>query len=233
MHRLAANVAEVRQRIADAAAASGRRAGEVRLIAVSKYVGTELTSALVEAGCHDLGEARPQDLWAKAAALAGQPVCWHLIGHLQRNKIRRTLPVAEWIHSVDSLRLLTALDEEAAQLDRRPQVLLEVNVSGEAAKHGFAPAEFPAALEAAGRLQQVRVEGLMGMAALEGGLAAAERDFAHLRALRDRWADNCPPGVRLGELSMGMSHDFELAIRHGATMVRVGSALFAGLDGAG
>lgn len=227
--RLAANLADVRRRIAAAASASGRRAEDVRLIAVSKYVGPELTAALVAAGCHDLGEARPQDLWTKAAALAGQPVHWHLIGHLQRNKIRRTLPLVEWIHSVDSLRLLAALDEEAAQLGRPIRILLEINVSGEPAKHGFAPAELPTALETAAQRKHVQVAGLMGMAALEGGLAAAERDFALLRALRDRALGDCPPNVRLDELSMGMSHDYEIAIRHGATMVRVGSALFEGL----
>lgn len=227
--RLAANLAEVRERIAEAAIASGRRAEAVRLIAVTKYVGPELAAALVAAGCHDLGEARPQDLWTKAAALPGSPIRWHLIGHLQRNKIRRTLPLVELIHSVDSLRLLAAIDEEHAAGSQPTRILLEVNISGEAAKHGLKPEELPDALEAASRLEHVHVEGLMGMAGLEGGLAAAERDFSLLRSLRDRSAGNCPSNVRLDELSMGMSGDYEIAIRHGATMVRVGSALFEGL----
>ncbi len=228
-NRLAENLADVHWRIAAAATANGRQPGDVRLIAVTKYVGVEVTRALIAAGCRELGEARPQDLWSKGAALADSPVEWHLVGHLQRNKIRRTLPLVSLFHSVDSLRLLAALDAEAASMGRPARVLLEVNVSGEATKHGFAAEELPAALDAAGRLEHVKVLGLMGMAGLEGGLGAAERDFARLRALRDRFAADCPDSISLGELSMGMSGDFEIAIRHGATLVRVGSALFEGL----
>jgi pyridoxal phosphate enzyme (YggS family) len=227
--RLAENLADVRRRIAAAAAASGRQPGDVRLIAVTKYVGADVIRALIAAGCRELGESRPQDLWSKAAALADSPVQWHLIGHLQRNKLRRTLPLVSLFHCVDSLRLLAALEAEAGSMGRPARVLLEVNVSGEAAKHGFAADELPAALAAAGNLKYVKVLGLMGMAGLEGGLAAAERDFARLRELRDRFAADCPEGISLGELSMGMSGDFEIAIRHGATLVRVGSALFEGL----
>ena len=139
--RIAENVQRVRQRIAAAAERSGRQADEVTLVAVTKYVTAEETAAVVEAGCLDLGEARPQQLWAKAESLAHLPIRWHLVGHLQRNKIRRTLPLVSLLQSVDSRRLLDALAEEAALADRRLPILLEVNISGDATKTGLAPEE--------------------------------------------------------------------------------------------
>jgi len=228
---LRANLAQVRRRIADAALAAGREPESIRLVAVTKYVDAATTRALIKAGARDLGEARPQELWSKAAALAGLDVEWHLIGHLQRNKLRRTLTVADWIDSCDSSRLLESIDSESAAVGRVAKILLEVNVSGEPAKTGLAPAEVRAALELAGSLAHIHVRGLMGMASRSGGLAAAERDFAALGQLRDELRAHAPPGVSLDELSMGMSDDLEAGIRHGATMVRVGSALFAGLAG--
>jgi pyridoxal phosphate enzyme (YggS family) len=228
---LRTNVDRVRERIAAAARSCSRDPDSVRLIAVSKYVDAPTTRALVAAGVVDLGESRPQQLWDKAAALEDLDVEWHLVGHLQRNKLRRTLATARWIHSCDSLRLLAAIEQESLAAAREVNVLLEVNISGEPAKTGFSPAQMPAALELAGRLSLVRVRGLMGMAALEGGSAAAERDFAALGQLRDGLRRRAPPGVSLDELSMGMSDDFEIAIRHGATMARIGSALFAGVEG--
>ncbi len=225
--RIRQNLAEVRERMAQAARRSGRSPESIQLVAVTKFAEEEAIRALVEAGCTILGESRPQQLWEKAAALADLPVRWHLIGHLQRNKAKRTLPLVDMIHSVDSLELAGTLNRLAEGSGRRVRVLLEVNVSGEAAKHGFAPAEVvvPLLLDL-GRLSHLEVCGLMCMASLEGGLDAARRDFAALRELRDRlWAD-CPETVRLDELSMGMSGDFEVAIEEGATMVRIGSALF-------
>jgi PLP dependent protein len=227
--RLAENLAGLRQRIDAAAQTSGRDAISVTLVAATKYVSSDVARAIVAAGCADLGESRPQEFWSKAAALADQPVRWHFIGHLQRNKVRRTLPEVTLFHSIDSRRLLAALDEESAALGRRASVLLEVNISAEEAKHGFAPADVERLLDAWPAYRHVEVRGLMGMARLEGGPAAAERDFAELRKLRDRLAAGLPPGVTLDELSMGMSGDFEAAIRHGATHVRIGSALTAGL----
>jgi hypothetical protein len=228
--RIAANLNQVRSRIADAAARAGRPAESVTLVAVTKYVGAEATAALVEAGCHDLGESRPQELWSKAEPLSGSPVRWHLIGHLQRNKIRRTLPLVSLIHSVDSARLLAALDEAALALDLAANVLLEVNISLDRTKTGLPPDEVAGVLEQAGEFSHIAIRGLMGMATLEGGTAAARRDFARLRILRDELALNCPPNVSLAELSMGMSGDYETAIEEGATIVRVGSALFEGID---
>lgn len=271
---VARNLAAVRARIAAAAARCGRQASDIRLVAVTKYVDVEVTRALVDAGCLDLGESRPQALWQKAAALDRPDVRWHLVGHLQRNKVARTLPLTWLVHSIDSERLLAAVDGEAERLGRRQAVLLEVNVSGEAAKHGLSPAELPGIVGRLGDFRHVDVRGLMAMAGLEGDAATARADFARLRRLRDEVraplagsaaeagtslssdlprADTVagsagtvdsssaisssaisrsgePGGGWLAELSMGMSGDYEIAIEEGATIVRVGSALFEGLD---
>jgi hypothetical protein len=227
--RIAENVSSVRGRIAEAARRAGRSAENVRLVAVTKYVGVPEVRALVAAGCRTLGESRPQQLWDKAEAIAADDVQWHMIGHLQRNKVRRTLPVAAMIESIDNPGLLEAVDRVAAELSLRLPVLLEVNVSGEAAKDGFEPEAIEPLLGTLSDYAHVQVEGLMCMAGLFGGLNEARRDFAALRELRDRLRPNCPGGVRLDELSMGMSGDFEAAIEEGATIVRVGSLLFEGI----
>src|SRR5207247_190440 len=138
---------------------------EVTLVVVTKSVGPEIAALLPELGVDDLGESRPQTLWAKAAA-SPPSVRWHFVGHLQRNKVERTLPLVRLTHSVDSLRLLDAIESEAERLGRTADVLVEVNVSGEAAKGGFAPAELPAVAEGSGQLRHVRVRGLMTMAPL-------------------------------------------------------------------
>lgn len=229
--RIASNLAGIRQRIAAAARRSGREAADVTLVAVTKYVGLPETRALIAAGCQDLGESRPQQLWEKAATIEVPGLHWHLIGHLQRNKARRTLPVVWLTHSGDSLRLINDIDRLAADAGVPARILLEVNISGDETKHGFAPDEVEAALPALAALRHVAVAGLMAMAGLASDLTAARRDFASLRALRDRLRRNCPPEIVLDELSMGMSRDFEVAIEEGATLVRVGSALFEGVDG--
>src|SRR5688572_13130203 len=192
---VADNLASVRRRIADAASVAGRQAVEIKLIGITKYAGPEVARLLVQAGLRELGESRPQELWRKADALAGENVRWHLVGHLQRNKIRRTLPVAAMIHSGDSLRLLEALNVEAAAQARSCDVLLEVNISGDQAKHGFAPAEIAPFLPAIAALSKVRIRGLMGMSSLEGTLDDARRQFASLRELRDALRSDCPPQI--------------------------------------
>jgi pyridoxal phosphate enzyme (YggS family) len=228
--RLQENLANVRERIAAAAGRAGRTIDEIKLVGVTKYVEPPLARMLFEAGLSVLGESRPQELWRKAEALADLPVEWHLIGHLQRNKVKRTLPLVTLFHSVDSLRLLAEISHEAVQLDCDARVLLEVNVSGDQSKHGLKPGEVEPLLPQVAALPQVCVEGLMTMAALEGGLDRAHRDFAALRDLRDRLQPNCPPGLTLRHLSMGMSGDFEAAIEEGATLIRIGSTLFEGLE---
>jgi pyridoxal phosphate enzyme (YggS family) len=229
-NRIAENLAAIRDAIASAAVRSGRTADAVRLVAVTKYVGPDLIRPLIDAGCHDLGESRPQALWDKAAALASLPIQWHLVGHLQRNKIRRTLPIISLIHSVDSPRLVEAIEAESAPLARRTAVLLEINTSGDAAKHGVPPDQAESLLALAAQKPHLEVRGLMTMARLDADPAAAQADFARLRQLRDRLQKTAPPTVRLNELSMGMSNDYLQAIQEGATLVRIGSALFEGLQ---
>ncbi|MBL9162943.1 MAG: YggS family pyridoxal phosphate-dependent enzyme [Planctomycetaceae bacterium] len=226
---IAANVARTRERIAAAAQAAGRNPAEIKLVAVSKYVDAATAALLVDAGCRSLGEARPQQLWEKAAAPELAGVEWHLIGRLQRNKIRRTLPLVSLIHSVDSARLLAAIDDEAATLGMTCRVLLEVNCSGDAAKQGFTAEGVRALLPELPNYAHLEVAGLMTMAALDGADAVARANFAALRLLRDELARESPPKVRLRELSMGMSGDFEIAVAEGATIVRVGSSLVEGL----
>jgi pyridoxal phosphate enzyme (YggS family) len=229
--RIAENVTRVRQRIAEAAVRSGRSAKDIALVAVTKSASIPEIRALAAAECHDFGESRPQQLWDRAAELADLPIRWHMIGHFQRNKVRRTVPLLAMIHSVDSQRLAETIHMEIQTSDvpvacRPLPVLLEVNTSGEEAKGGLQPNEVEPFLTVMAGYRNLAVRGLMCMASLEGGLDAARRNFAALRELRDRLRNNCPTGVSLDELSMGMSGDFEVAIEEGATIVRVGSALF-------
>ncbi len=230
VQRIAENVARVRDAIQRAAQRSQRRADEIRLIAVSKYVDTAVIEALLETGCHDLGESRPQHLWKKAEELVERPVHWHMIGHLQRNKARRTLPWIDLLHAGDSVRLLETVNQLSVESGRTCQVLIEVNVSGDEAKHGFRPEQVPEVLDQAARWPGLRICGLMAMARWGSEPEEARCDFIALRQLRDRLVGMVPDQVRLDQLSMGMSGDFEVAIEEGATMVRVGSALFEGVD---
>lgn len=223
---IAENLARIRDRIAAAATRAGRLPASVKLVAVTKYVGPDETRALVAAGCTTLGESRPQQLCPKAETLRDLPVEWHMIGHLQRNKARRVVPLVSMIESVDSPRLLETIDRIAGELGRRVPVLLEVNISGDAEKHGLVPNRVGTLAATLGDHPHVEVRGLMGMASLKGGIEAARTDFAALRTLRDQVQDQRLPGVDLAELSMGMSGDFEVAIEEGATIVRIGSALF-------
>ena len=237
---IADNLHRVQERIARAAESAGRRADEITLVGVTKYVGPNEAAKLSTAGCHHLGESRPQELWKKAAAFDGlvasatrhpapPQIHWHLIGHLQRNKVARTLPLVTLVHSVDSERLLAEIDSACvAAGDKLPgvDILLEVNTSGESAKHGLAPDEVTRLVDAAPNYPRVHILGLMTMAALEGGPAIAARNFAALRELRDRLKPHTSGHTVLNELSMGMSDDFEVAIKEGATIVRVGSLLW-------
>jgi len=223
------NLTRVQTAIAEATARAGRATEAVKLVGVTKYVGSEIVRALVDAGLSVLAESRPQQLWDKAASLADLPIRWHQIGHLQRNKVRRTLPIIAMVESVDSIRLAAAINQVAGELELCVPVLLEVNISAETAKHGFAPAEVQAALPSLAEMNHLEVRGLMAMAGLEADVDGARRQFAAVRTLRDRLQTDCDARIDLRELSMGMSADFEIAIEEGATVVRVGSALFEGV----
>lgn len=225
------NLAQLNDRIEQAVARSGRRNEDVKLVAVTKYVDSSVTRAIVDAGQLVLGESRPQVLWDKAEsdALTGLEIEWHLIGHLQRNKINRSLKYCSLIHSVDSLRLLNAINTSSTKLETVTDCLLEINISGEPAKHGFQPAEIEAALVAAAEFTHVRIKGFMGMASLGGSDDSNRAEFANLRSMLKRFESFQCDNIELVHLSMGMSTDFEIAIEEGATLVRIGSMLFDGL----
>ena len=228
--RLADNLQSVRDRIARAASLSGRAPGDVTLVGVTKRCPPEAARALVELGAEDLGENYPQELWSKAEALADLPVRWHHIGHLQGNKAKRTLPLVRLIHGVDSLKLFLALDELVGLLAMAdpPSVCLQVNTSSEQSKHGWTAQGLLDDSAAVAGARHLAVVGLMTMAPLDAEGDAARPYFARLRELRDRLSTEI--GRPLPHLSMGMSGDFEAAVREGATLVRIGSALFEGVE---
>jgi pyridoxal phosphate enzyme (YggS family) len=223
---LADRLASVRDRITAACRRVGRSADAVTLVGVTKTVPPAIAAIARELGISDLAENRPQELWKKAEAVPDAR--WHLIGHLQRNKIDRTLPLVTCVHSVDSERLLEALDAFGRKREVPVPVLLEVNCSREESKGGFPPEAVPALSEKLSSLQGVAVRGLMTMAAYSDDPEAARPTFAELRKLRDDLATRS--GLALPDLSMGMSGDFEPAIEEGATFVRIGTTLFEGLE---
>lgn len=227
--QIRANLAAVHEQIATACDRAGRDPGEVRLVAVTKYARDEWVEALLTLNQHALGENRPQQLIQRAQqfAAASTPVEWHLIGQLQRNKVRAVLPHVALIHSVDSWRLLEQIERVAVEESRDVNVLLQVNVSGEASKSGFCQAEIEDQWEAVQQTTRTKVCGLMTMAPLTTDESIVRSTFSGLRALRDRLQERSPE-IALTELSMGMSEDFPIALAEGATLVRVGSRLFAG-----
>ncbi len=225
--KLVANVAAVRTRIAAAACAVGRSPGEVQLLPVTKSVPVAVIAALLELGLVDHGENRPERLPELALAFpAARRPRWHLIGHIQSRKLRDAVPLATCVHSVHSLELVERIEARCAEVGRVLPVLLQVNVSSESRKQGLDPADLATVLAHAQRCTHLAVQGLMTMAPLDATPAVQRATFAGLRQLRDahRTAARALP-----ELSMGMSADFEIAVEEGATMVRVGSALYEGL----
>lgn len=220
-------LAAVRGRMAEACRRAGRDEASVTLVAVTKTVSARVIGLLPELGTFDLGESRPQALWSKAAELGSLPIRWHMIGHLQRNKVERTLPLVHLFHSIDSERLLNEVAATGVKLGRRPRVLLQMNASHEEQKHGFDYAELRGIR---GQVRSVACDivGLMGMAALASEGDGPRQTFAELRAF---WNEQRAEWPELTELSMGMSGDFETAIEEGATLIRVGSTLFEGLEG--
>jgi pyridoxal phosphate enzyme (YggS family) len=220
---IAARLDATRARVASAAQQAGRAQEEVRLIAVSKGQPPEAVRAAYAAGQRDFGESYAQELAQKAEALADLPgLVWHAIGRLQRNKAKVVARVAGMVHSVDREDLAVELDRRAAARGHPLPVLLEVNVGGEASKGGCAPAQLERLLEVVRGCPHLRLIGLMTLAPYFDDPAAARPCFAALRALRD---EHGGPAA-LPELSMGMSHDFEAAIAEGATLVRIGTAIF-------
>jgi pyridoxal phosphate enzyme (YggS family) len=216
---IAANVAAVRARIAEACARAGRDPSEVTLVAVSKGHPADLVRAAIEAGCTDLGENRAQELLPKALDTRGGPQ-WHFIGHLQRNKVRDVLPHIVALHSLDSLELVREIERRADALGAATRLpcYLEVNVAGEAQKQGIAPESVTELLRAAQACEVIEVRGLMTVAPHLGEPEAVRSVFRALRELAQAHG--------LAGLSMGMTEDYSVAIEEGATVVRVGRAIF-------
>lgn len=217
----------VQAQVREAAVAAGRESGSVRLMLATKTIEPDRILALIAAGQRLIGENRVQEVVAKAAALAGSGHECHLIGHLQGNKINQVLPYVTCVQSVDSAALGTRLNSRIASLERTLDVLVQVNVSGESTKSGVEPAAVPALLAELAPLSALRVRGYMTIGLRSADLGAVRAGYRTLAGLRDRALTVGMPGAEHAvELSMGMSGDFAEAIAEGATIVRVGSAVF-------
>jgi|UniRef100_A0A7C3SKS8 pyridoxal phosphate enzyme (YggS family) len=225
MGSIAENLAAVKKRLEAAAHRVGREPEDVRLVAVSKSVPVELLKEAVAAGQRIFGENYLQEARPKIAAL-GAGLSWHFVGHLQTKKAKAVVELFDLIHSVDRLKLAQALEQAAAALNKVQDILLQVNLAGEETKSGASPGEVAGLLEEISKLQHLRVLGLMTMPPWFPDPEQVRPYFRALRELRDRLQDLRLVDNPLSELSMGMSHDFETAVEEGATLVRVGTAIF-------
>lgn len=221
------NLALVHARIARACLRVGRDPASVRLLPVSKTVGEARLRLAWQAGCHELGENKVQEAQGKAEALADLPgLRWSVIGHLQTNKARNVARFASEFQALDSLRVAQALDQRLELEQRTLDVFVQVNTSGEASKYGLDPLEVPDFIQRLPAFPRLRVRGLMTLALFSSDPEQVRPCFVRLRELRDRLRPSLPPGLQLDALSMGMSGDFEIAIEEGATVIRVGQAIF-------
>jgi pyridoxal phosphate enzyme (YggS family) len=223
---IARNLSEVKTRIGAAARRAGREPGEITLVAVSKTFSADHVRAAHEAGQQDFGENKVQEALQKIGETSDIPLRWHLIGHLQSNKARKAALPFACIHSIDSLELLRRVDSAAGEAGGTPQVLVQVDFAGEATKFGAAADVARRIVDAALACRAARLAGLMLLPPWNEDQEQTRPWFARLRSLRDRWIAEGVPRDALRHLSMGMSHDFEAAIEEGATMVRVGTAIF-------
>ncbi len=222
---IVSNVMGIRQRMAAAAERCGRNHEDINLMAVSKTVPPERVHEAIKAGITWFGENYVQEAREKIPAV-GQNVSWHMIGHLQTNKVKYVVHLFDWIHSVDRIELAKELDKRAAQNQRTLKVLLEVNVSGEVSKIGVEPSRVPELVRQISLMPNLDVQGLMTMPPFFENPEDARPYFIALRELRDKIASENIPGIQMKELSMGMTGDFEVAIEEGATIIRVGRAIF-------
>ncbi len=218
---LSDNYKKLKNELVDAARRAGRNPDTVKLVAVTKTVGVSEVEHAAALGIRDFGENRVQDAQEKIDRFPG--FNWHFIGHLQSNKVKYVLPAYMMIHSLDRVSLAEELQKQAEKLDITVNVLVQVNVSGELSKFGLPPGKLPAFLMKLYAYDRLVVKGLMTMAPLVDDPEDARKYFSHLRQLRD---NNARAGRELNELSMGMTNDYTVAVEEGATMVRIGSALF-------
>ncbi len=221
-----ANIESIKQRIQTAAEQCGRRAAEVRLVAVSKTIPADRVAAAVAAGISTLGENYIQEARDKIEALAHLDVAWHFIGHLQRNKAKYAVRLFDLIHSVDSIRLAREIDKQAAKQGKQQAILIQVNTGKEATKSGIYAEDALALARETARMEHIAVQGLMTLPPYFNAPEKVRPYFRALRELRTRIQEAAIPGLSMAELSMGMTGDFETAIAEGATMVRIGTAIF-------
>ncbi|HVD94232.1 MAG TPA: YggS family pyridoxal phosphate-dependent enzyme [Vicinamibacterales bacterium] len=226
MQDIESNISIVRARIAAAARAAGRAPDEVRLLAVSKTFSADHVRAAYATGQRDFGENKVQEALQKRDETADLEIRWHLIGHLQSNKVRKASPAFAAIHAIDSVDLLRRVDQAAVEHRATPDVFIQVDLAGEATKFGAGEAEVPDIARAAGDCRAARLKGLMLLPPWFDDPELARPYFRRLRELRDRMVAEGIDRAHLGDLSMGMSHDLEVAIQEGATLVRVGTAIF-------
>jgi PLP dependent protein len=212
--------------MAAAAGAAGRDPSSIRLVAVSKTFPAQAVRDAYAAGQRDFGENRVQEALQKIGETADLTIRWHLLGHLQSNKARKAGPAFAMVQSVDSVELIQKLDVAAADAGQAPGLLIQVDLAGEATKFGVVPGEVPRLFEAAAACRAAHVVGLMTLPPVPDTPEDARPYFRRLRALKDEWLAAGVPAPMLRELSMGMSGDFEVAIEEGATIVRVGTAIF-------
>jgi len=223
MNSIAENLERVREQIAQAAARAGRVAEEIELVAITKTHPAEKVREAIEAGQTLFGESRVQEARAKIPELPSN-LRWHFVGHLQKNKIRHALPLFEMIHSVDSLDVAQDINRIAGEQGMHPRVLLEVNVAGEGSKFGFSPDKLRDQMEELLALPRLSILGLMTIPPLAEKAEASRKYFVQLRELRDHLQTEFH--MDLAQLSMGMTEDFAVAVEEGATLVRVGTAIF-------
>jgi pyridoxal phosphate enzyme (YggS family) len=223
---IATRLSAVRQRLARALVRAGRLPSSARLVAISKTHPAGDVRAAFEAGQVDFGENRVQEALEKIAATSDIPITWHLVGHVQSNKARRAADAFSWIHAIDSIDLLRRVDAAATEAGRRPELLVQIDLAGEPTKHGAPADTWLSLFEAASECRAARVAGLMLLPPFTPDPEDARPYFRRLRELRDDLAGRGIPPDMLRELSMGMSHDFEVAVEEGATLVRVGTAIF-------
>lgn len=219
-------LARVREQIALAAQRAGRSAGDITLIAVSKTFDPETVQRAVDAGALDLGENRVQEAATKVDLIKARGLRWHLIGHLQSNKARQAVSIFDVIHTIDSRELVARLDRMAGELERRPLVLVQVDIAEEPTKSGALESELPEIVSALDSARHLDFRGLMTLPPFFDSPELARSYFRRLREILDGLNRSRATERKLSELSMGMSHDFEVAIEEGATMVRVGTAIF-------
>jgi pyridoxal phosphate enzyme (YggS family) len=223
---IVSNLAAIRERIAAAAAAAGRPPGAVRLLAVSKTFSADHVRAAYAAGQRDFGENKVQEALQKIAETTELEIRWHLIGHLQSNKVRKAAPAFAAIHAIDSVDLVRRVEAAAVERSAAPDLYIQVDLAGESTKFGAPEADVPAIAREASACRAARLRGLMLLPPWFDDPEQARPYFRRLRDLRERLVEDGIDRACLRELSMGMSHDFEVAIQEGATLVRVGTAIF-------